>query len=236
MFAKETDLKKMKEVAELLLYIQPDEIPNVPFIVQHPIFESNPVVIPDGDSIRTIDVIRDHAGLAELRERYKKQIEGCTKPFHLYILVRKSYRLCYLRYCKSYLSKADFSHLFADAWVCSENPNQDINVPLSMAVRWFREADKRALMNQEDYDVFSNISEQVRIFRGVAVGRNAKGLSWTQNLRTAEWFAHRFDTDTKQGYVETAVAKKSDILAYFNTRNEDELVVDTKKLKRERMT
>lgn len=236
MFATETNINKMKRMAECFLYIEPEAVSSVPFLVQHPIFESNPVVIPSDGGIEAVDVLEDHAGLARLRQLYRTQIEDCTQPFHLYIFIRKSYRLCYLRHCKPYLSKADFSRLFADAWVCSENPNQDINVPLSMAVRWFREADKRVLMNQEDYDVFSNISEQVRVFRGVAVGRNAKGLSWTQNLKTAEWFAHRFDTDTKQGYVETAVAKKSDILAYFNTRNEDELVVDTKKLKRERMT
>lgn len=70
----------------------------------------------------------------------------------------------------------------------------------------------------------------MNIYRGVALGREPNGLSWTANLEKAKWFAHRFDRGDKQGYVETAIAKKTDILAYFNTRNEDELVVNTRQL------
>ena len=65
---------------------------------------------------------------------------------------------------------------------------------------------------------------------GVAVGRNPQGLSWTQNLETAKWFANRFNTDTKKGYVQVGIAKKEHVLAYFNTRGEDEIVYNSKKL------
>lgn len=53
------------------------------------------------------------------------------------------------------------------------------------------------------------------------------GLSWTENLSTAIWFASRFNTDKDKGYIQKAVIDKSRALAYFNTRDEDELVVDT---------
>ena len=39
-----------------------------------------------------------------------------------------------------------------------------------------------------------------------------------------------FDTEKDKGYIQTAIAKKEDVLAYFNIRNEDEIVYDSKKL------
>ena len=36
--------------------------------------------------------------------------------------------------------------------------------------------------------------------------------------------------DTKKGYVQVGIAKKEHVLAYFNTRGEDEIVYNSKKL------
>lgn len=85
------------------------------------------------------------------------------------------------------------------------------------------------------YQVYTSMPDELRIYRGVAIGREPNGLSWTSNLETAKWFAHRFDRDDKTGYIETAIAKKEDVLAYFNTRGEDELVVNVRNLEIEVM-
>jgi Cys-tRNA synthase (O-phospho-L-seryl-tRNA:Cys-tRNA synthase) len=85
-------------------------------------------------------------------------------------------------------------------------------------------------MTEEDYEVYQSLPETFTIYRGVAVGRNPKGLSWTQNLETARWFAHRFDREDKKGYIQMGMAKKEDVLAYFNTRNEDEIVYNSRRL------
>ena len=57
--------------------------------------------------------------------------------------------------------------------------------------------------------------------------KNKNGL---QDLEKAKWFANRFNTETKKGYVQVGIAKKEHVLAYFNTRGEDEIVYNSKKL------
>ena len=52
-------------------------------------------------------------------------------------------------------------------------------------------------------------------------------LSWTLDRETAEWFAHRFG---EEGTVYEAQIPKKYILAFFNGRNESEVVVDPKHL------
>lgn len=163
-------------------------------------------------------------------------IHNATELFDLYIIVRKSYRLAFLKYAKEYMSLKDFSTYLADAWVSSENPNQDANCSLDMLISWFQQADKKTLMVAEDYKVYTALPDELNIYRGVALGREPNGLSWTANLEKAKWFAHRFDRDDKTGYIETAIAKKEDVLAYFNTRGEDELVVNVRNLEIEVVT
>ena len=80
-------------------------------------------------------------------------------------------------------------------------------------------------------ELYKNLPESIRVYRGVAVGRNPKGLSWTNNLEKARWFSNRFNNENEVGYIQTVVVNKKDILAYFNTRNEDELVCDIRKYK-----
>lgn len=140
-------------------------------------------------------------------------------------IIRESYQLGFLKNIVSALSQTDLSQLLSMIWVNIENPNQDINASVSEIVRWFKKADKQSLMNQEDYEVYCNLSECFSVYRGVAVGRNPNGLSWTRNLNRAEWFAHRFDRKEQQGYVRDATIFKRDVLAYFNTRGEEEIVV-----------
>ena len=41
-------------------------------------------------------------------------------------------------------------------------------------------------------------------------------------------FPHRFDKNNNIGYVQSAIADKQNVLAYFNSRDEDEIVVDPK--------
>lgn len=57
--------------------------------------------------------------------------------------------------------------------------------------------------------------------------KNIKALSWTLDRETAEWFAHRFG---EEGTVYEAQIPKKYILAFFNGRNESEVVVDPKHL------
>ena len=57
--------------------------------------------------------------------------------------------------------------------------------------------------------------------------KNIKALSWTLDRDTAEWFAHRFG---ENGTVYEAQIQKKYIYAFFNSRNEPEVIVDPKHL------
>lgn len=224
----ETNLDEIKNMAKLFLYqpIKVDDNFSPKLCVYHPFLSSSTICI---GSSEIVDIFDDEGALEKYHECMEKEINK-SDLHRIYVLVRKPYRLTFIKYCESYLSEKDLAELFADAWVSSENPNQDVNCSLSYLIKVFRKCNKHYLMQEEDYKVYQSLPDTFMIYRGVAVNRNPKGLSWTQNLETAKWFAHRFDTEKDKGYIQTAIAKKEDVLAYFNTRNEDEIVYDSKKL------
>lgn len=82
-------------------------------------------------------------------------------------------------------------------------------------------------MTEEDYLYYNNLPSEIEVFRGVSKGRVELGLSWTDNREKAIWFMERFK-GKKMGEQKLlkATIRKDDVLAYFNTRNEQEIVVD----------
>ena len=82
-------------------------------------------------------------------------------------------------------------------------------------------------MDEEEYAVYQSLEDPVTVYRGVTSynAKNIKALSWTLDRDTAEWFAHRFG---EEGTVYEAQISKEHILAFFNGRNESEVVVDPK--------
>ena len=218
-------------MAKLFLYYDIAETEFSPMVIQHPIFESANFTTMENGEFKIVNILEDADALKKIQERYSQRIDNAKELLEIYAIIRKAYRLTFLKFVQDYLSDIDFAVFLADGWVSSENPNDDANVSLRTFVSWFRRADKKHLMTKEDYKVYKELPQAFRVYRGVGVGRNPKGLSWTQNLSTAEWFAKRFDRGSKKGYIQTAVAKKSDALAYFNTRGEDEVVVNSFNLK-----
>ena len=90
-------------------------------------------------------------------------------------------------------------------------------------------------MTEEELNVYNSLSdtESIEIYRGVGHGREPYGLSWTANVATAQWFAKRWEN--KDAYMLKTHCNKSDVLAYFNCRGEDELVVNVKNLDKSKM-
>jgi len=224
----ETNLDAVRATAKTFLYLPFELVEGFSPIlfVQHPFLASCIIPLKSG----FVNALDDPKALEEYQKAVSDQIDKSDLT-GIFMLMRKPYHLAFLKYCYQYLSEKDLAEYFAYAWVNSENPNQDVNCPISYLIRMFKKCDKKLLMTEEDYAIYESLPETFTIYRGVAVGRNPKGLSWTQNLETAKWFAHRFDRNEKQGYIQTGIAEKKHVLAYFNTRNEDEIVYNTPKLK-----
>lgn len=228
-FLRETNLKAIQDVAISFLHLPLKETELGPLFVQHPFFNSAFVDERVDGKIQIVNILRDQEAyqrkLSEMSDRIRN-----SDLLYIWYMILDKYHLTFLKYTKQHLSQKDFSVLLADAWVSSEDPNQDVNVPIKTAAMWFRQADKRYLMGKDEFDVWQKLPDSFQIYRGVAVGRNPKGLSWTQSFETAKWFAHRFDTDSQKGYIQIATIERKQALAYFNSRGEDELVVDSSKL------
>lgn len=226
---KHTDLESVKETVLAFLYLEIEETDFSPIVVMHPIFESAFVNLPKSN--RLTNILEDNDGYDEILQFYRSRIEKANSAFDLYRIMRKSYRLTFLKYVEEYLSTKDLSKLLADAWITSENPNQDANLSLTQARAMFRRCNKKYLMEKDEYEVYENLPDEFVVYRGVSRGRNPYGMSWTKNLDTAEWFAHRFDVGDEVGYIQQAVARKENVLAYFNGRDEDEIVIHVNDLK-----
>lgn len=220
---KETNLQKIREATKMLLLVPFSVIEDIPFFVQHPIFDTTTVYIKnDGDDGRYYNLL-DIDDYRSIIKYYINHIDNAS-VIGCYMMMRTPYKLTWLKYCEEYLSEKDLAEYLAHSWVEEENPNQDVNCPIPYLVKLFKKCNKQYLMTEEDYKIYQTLPDEITVYRGVAVRRNPNGLSWTPNLKTAQWFANRFNTETKKGYVQTAIVSKSKVLAYFNTRNEDEIV------------
>lgn len=227
------NLEGVKKTAKLLFAAVPLEgHPDFgALIVSHPFTETAlvPLRLDDG-TFTFINLLEDKDGAQKWQQQCFYKIDSLSTIHGICYQICKAWRLTFLKYAKPYLTKDTFSELFADVWTGSENPNMDANCTLKEMIGWFKNSNKKKLMEEEEYSVWENLPNKFEVYRGVAKGRAKYGLSWTRNLDTAEWFANRWDGDC---YILKATIEKKHALAYFNSRDEDEIVVDVFAIKKD---
>lgn len=219
---KTTNMEEIRKtaLAFLNLDISGQNSEFYPTILQHPFFNTALVPIEnEGEKGVKFADVTTQEGLNLARMSFEKHILQANLN-RLIVIVNKPYRMAFLKHIKTYLSKEDFSKLLRTIWIDSENPSQDPNVSVRTLVSWFKGADKQFLMTEKEYAAYTAFPEKIEIFRGVAVGRNPDGLSWTPKREVAEWFAHRFDKNDRKGYIKKATIRKENVLAYFLTESE----------------
>lgn len=227
MTKKVTDLQAVKGVALQFLNLRPEPVNGIPFFVNHPFLESS--MIPDSKN-NIYNVFEHPEVLNDYRNRMKAIIlKGKLETIFCYM--SKKYQLAFLKYAKPYMSKEDFDRYLAFVWISSENPNQDATVKIRTLISWFKQANKNYLMEKDELQYYNNLPAVVKVYRGIAVGRaNQKGLSWTCDVDKAIWFANRFNTKTQKGYLLEGNIHKEDIFAYFNGRQESEVLCNSSKI------
>lgn len=223
----QTDLPSIKELAQTFLMTDITTTSFSPVIVKHPFTDSG-IVYFKGDS-KPENLLENNDALLRWHEKVKKQISESDSADRIFSLITKPYRLVFLKYAEPYLSRKDFSEILSDVWIQIEAPHNDPNFSTSKLIGLFRKADPVYLMETDEYEQFKELEDMVTVYRGVTPynADNLKGLSWTLNPETAEWFANRFDED---GTVYEAQIDKAHIYAYFSHRNESEVIVDPKYL------
>lgn len=229
---KATDLNKIKETTKAIfdaVKIEPVDMG----IVQHPFVDC--YIVPyrkEGNNDFDLLDLQNRDDFLLYREWLFKQIDDETELFKIYMRVRSPWKLTWLKYAKEYMSAKDFAEFLANAWVTEDNPNGDVNVSVRTSISWFKKAKKEYLMDETEYQIWNSLPENLTVYRGVSPGRVALGLSWTTNKEKAEWFQHRFETvKSAKGFLQKANINKKHVLAYFNSRGEEELVVDVLTIK-----
>jgi len=165
---------------------------------------------------------------AMLNEQYRVKLASvekafCDNNFGTYIaLHERAYRLDAFKTFieNSVVGNKEYWSTLADIYTDSENiyQNYDEWVELLSCDREF----KRCLMNEDELETLYELPEKILVFRGYKYGDTSKWLSWSIDYGTAKFFADRFVAD---GHLASGYVDKNDVIAYFNARDEDEILV-----------
>ena len=123
------------------------------------------------------------------------------------------------------ISNTAFWSLVGSVWVDSENIWQNF-------AEWddilnTERPRREYMMTKEERAVWRKLPNQVTVYRGSIPDKNEGGLSWTLNRNVAKFFAKRFaNVHHAGGVIDTATVPKQLVVAYFDGRNEEEIVVE----------
>ena len=221
--AKVTDLDYVRTVARAFLHydLLPDE--KSPMLLHHPFFNC-PMTVYKNEMVD----LRDSAVRKNIFEEITKKIQSARSAANITDMLQPKWRMEFFKYIERHLNEEDYACLLRDAWTGSEFPNRDPGITLAGKIRFFRKVNRSLLMNKREQKVFDSFPDIVTVYRGCC-GKNAvKGISWTLSFEKAKWFAERFPM--WKGTVYTATIPKQYIYAYFNDRDEQEIVLDSRML------
>jgi len=113
-------------------------------------------------------------------------------------------------------TKQEYWDFLSWLWVDTENVYENFETWVKLLFCKFEEP--QLMMNDDEKEVYDNLPHIIKIYRG---GVNDEGLSWTLNKDTAEWFAKRYNKNYK---VFSKEISKKNVLAYIDTRKEEEII------------
>ena len=223
---KDNELEKAKELAKLFLHMPVDTTEYSPMFITHPFWES--AFVSDGDGV--FNLLEDKERYQKYQEYFsRKCLDTCVTLIQLVYRFRKSFRLTFVDYLykEHIISKITAGNLIADIWTTIEVVNHDVNVPKNRVLSYIQKADKEIIMDENEKKVVNELPEVVTVYRGCESRAGLNGLCFTLNKNTAFWFATRYQ---EKGFVMEATIGKNDIIAYKDSRGENEIILDYRKL------
>lgn len=172
-------------------------------------------------------------GQAVFKNHIFNLIKEAKEISDILMLVNSAWYMSFLKFTSWCLTEEDLGKVLGMTWIMQEFPNRDKIVTRREIIKWFREASKKTLMDPEEYQKYEELrkGKTLTVYRGVGYDGKPSGLSWTLSLEKAIWFANRFNPDNAKVYkMDIDLTKhKNNILAYFDGRNEQEVIVDVYK-------
>lgn len=223
------NINKIKDCAKLLLHhIEPVANKELPFIIHHPFISQNPAPYKDENNVLGfIDIFKEKDKLKKLIEQIENHIDNAKSFESILYMISQPYQLFFFNLNKGFLSEKTYNDCLKSIWLLTEFPNADKNVSVHESLDLFKKTNTNLIMTHKEKIKLKSLPDEVIIYRGTHKKNNSKALSWTDDYDRALWFAKRFDSN---GYVLKASIKKSDIIACFDERNENELIVDFNKI------
>lgn len=197
-----------------------------PIRVSHPFIEEG--VSFNLKTGEVINLLENEEVLKKEKALRLKRMKNMS-PLQIAFCVSKPYRMLYLSLAFPYLSKKERSEIMHEVWISVENINNNVNVSQMETLKMLRNCNKKYLMGQENYEAYENLPDTFVVYRGLQENAQEDGLSWTLSKDVAEWFASRFENNGK--IIEKTV-HKTEVIAYFSDREEEEIILDIKKVLR----
>lgn len=211
-----TNLSMVKEKAIQLIYTEPKVVEGFN-VCRHPYIDS--CVINSIDTNKPLNIFQDTEKYLKWQEQFKEEIIHRKNVYSIFSLLKPAYRMSFFNDINQYLSDKDFSEMLALSW----SAHGGAEIPEAKLETWFKKADKSYLMSKREQKIFSELPDQVIVYRGVSKPEYKYGFSWVLDEKVAFWYADRCGSNNSCVY-ECTVDKK-DILCYFDTRNEAEIVI-----------
>ncbi len=233
-----TNLAKVKEMAKILVEYPIEPCCKVSeglgsFFLSHPIFRDRIIAKPvprteeNPAGLKMLDIVLKE-DQEEAKELYRQAIDKQKDVFGIFMILNKVYAGFFFNMIKDFLNKEDYAGMLEYLWTSMEYPNADVNVSKYEFIDLWKKADLSYIYSDEDKEKLAKLPETFLVYRGLMKGAKKQALSWTLDPSRATWFAKRFGHN---GKVYKATCNKKDILVYLSCRNEEEIVVDWRKLK-----
>lgn len=183
----------------------------------------------EGNQLRhplIVGIVNDRARAAQTNHWYRGKREAClkaleTRDWHGFICIHeRPYRLEKFYYISNECTDEEYWESLAFVWMDSENTWRNMEIWKEL---WNCERpDKAMSMTLHEREVLAAMPAELTIYRGFREER-LEGISWTMDYDVAVRFARRF---RGTGSVATARASKTDVHAFFDERQEREVVID----------
>lgn len=213
-----TDFEKIKVAIRFILDAYPYDFDQP--IQSHPLFTSFATL--DVETREMVKITPDN--FERLKQQWYRLLDEELDKKNLWgmmVHIHKPYRLPVIFHIEPLLSKEDFTEMMIENWIDTEFPHQN---GVKQMVGAFKRCLKEKLMNEDDKKVYDELPDVIECYRGLQANDSpVKGLSWTLNMKKAEWFARRWK---RQGKIYKARIHKKFIFAYNNNRGEEEVILN----------
>jgi len=150
----------------------------------------------------------------------KKDYLGAVMLFGNFNSLAREY-FCCLTLDK--IAKKDWSKVFGEVYIMA-NHGSSFQRLLSdeNLVELFTYANRKDLMHKSELNKLNSLPDRFSIYRGFSNEHHKIRFSWSLSKKVAIEFAHRYDKSS----IIVCTAKREDVLAYFNDRKEEEIIVN----------